>query len=261
MGTVDLIPGAEPFTAPGEGAEARTGVLVVHGLTSTPQTVRPVFTHLAELGYAVSAPRLPGHGTTVADLGRTRYADWLGAVEASAADLRARVETMVVVGISLGGALVTELAATHPEQVDGLVLINPAFTATDPRLRVLPVIKHLVPTLAGLGNDIRLQGGEQEICYDRLPLKAFHSFVQRWPHLQDLAEQVEVPVLLLRSAHDRIVPALSSEVFLERVGSTDVTEVVLPDSGHVATLDHDADELLRRTTEFVARIAGSRSVP
>ncbi|MGO0576396.1 alpha/beta hydrolase [Ornithinimicrobium panacihumi] len=252
-----ILPGAEPFTSPGTGDRARTGVLVVHGLTSTPQTVRPVFTHLADLGYAVSAPLLPGHGTTVADMGRTRYADWFGAVEAAAADLRGQVDRMVAVGLSLGGALVTELAATRPGQVDGLVLINPAFTATDPRLRALPLIKHVLPTLAGLGNDIRLQGGEQEICYDRLPLKAFHSFVSRWPHLQELAGQVRVPVLLLRSAHDKVVPALSSEVFLDRVGSSDVREVVLERSAHVATLDHDAAEVQRLTAEFVARIAGT----
>lgn len=255
---MDILPGAEPFTSPGHGHHAATGVLVVHGLTSTPQTVRPVFSHLAELGYAVSAPRLPGHGTTVADMARTRYDDWYGAVEAAAADLSARVDRMVAVGLSLGGALVTELAARHPDQVDGLVLINPAFTATDPRLVALPLLKHVVPTLAGLGNDIRLQGGEREICYDRLPLKAFHSFVTRWPGLQELAGQVRVPVLLLRSAHDHVVPARSSEVFLARVASTDVTEVVLEDSAHVATLDHDAARVQQLTADFVARIAGER---
>lgn len=255
---MDILAGAEPFTSPGRGERAATGVLVLHGLTSTPQTVRPVFSHLADLGYAVSAPRLPGHGTTVADMARTRYEDWFGCVEAAAAELSAGVDRMVAVGLSLGGALVTELAARHPDQVDGLVLINPAFTATDPQLVALPLLKHLVPSLAGLGNDIRLQGGEQEICYDRLPLKAFHSFVTRWPTLQELAGQVRVPVLLLRSAHDNVVPARSSEVFLERVGSSDVTEVVLEESGHVATLDHDAARVQELTADFVARIAGER---
>lgn len=256
---MDLLPGAEPFSSPGEGPRARTGVLVVHGLTSSPQTMRPVFTRLAQEGYAVSAPRLPGHGTSLKDMSRTRYDDWFGAVEAAAVDLAARTDRMVAVGLSLGGALVTELAAAPRTRdlVDGLVLINPAFTATDPRLRLLPVLKHLVPSLPGLGNDIRLTGGEQELCYDRLPLKAFASFVQRWPHLQDLAGELpaDLPVLLLRSAHDRIVPARSSEVFLDRAGHGDVTEVVLPDSGHVATLDHDAELVLRHTCEFVARVA------
>lgn len=254
--TVHLLPGAEPFLSPGRGERARTGVLVVHGLTSTPQTVRPIFADLAALGYAVSAPLLPGHGTSVADLARTRYDDWFGAVEAAAADLRSGVDRLVAVGLSLGGALVAELAARHPEQVDGLVLVNPAFTATDPRLKVLPLLKYVVPSLAGLGNDIRKPGGDAEIAYDRLPLKAFASFVSHWPHLQDLLADVHQPVLLLRSAHDKVVPRRSAEVFFERVGSADVREVVLPNSGHVATLDYDAAELLRHTREFVARLSG-----
>ncbi|MFK5633879.1 alpha/beta hydrolase [Ornithinimicrobium sp. LYQ103] len=250
-----MIPGTESFSSPGHGDAARTGVLVVHGLTASPQSLGPLSRHLADLGYAVSAPLLPGHGTTWQDLARTRYADWLGALEGAAVDLRARVDRMVVVGLSLGGALTTELAATRPDLVDAIVLINPAFAADDPRLRLLPLLKHVLPTVEAIGNDVRHPGAEKELAYDRLPVKAFASFAQRWPHLLTLARQVRVPVLLLRSAHDRVVPARSSQVFLEHVGSDDVTEVVLPESGHVAALDRDAPLLLERTAEFVARVA------
>lgn len=252
------MPGAEALSYPGSGASARTGVLVVHGLTSTPQTMRPVAEHLGGLGYAVEAPRLPGHGTRWQDMARTRYADWFGVVEAAAVDLRGRVDGMLVVGLSLGGAMVSELAAGRPDLVDGVVLINPAFTATDPRLRVLPVLKHLLPTTSGLGDDIRRPGGEREICYDRLPLKAFGSFVAQWPRLLGLLGDVRQPVLLIRSAHDRVVPAASSQLLRDKVGSSSVTEVVLPDSGHVATLDHDADQLLAATAAFVAQVASEK---
>jgi carboxylesterase len=255
---VDVMPGAEPFYSPGHGEHARTGVLVLHGITSTPQTVRPVAHRLAELGYAVSAPRLPGHGTTWQGMSRTTYHDWYATVEAAAVELGSRVDRTAAVGLSMGGALVTDLAAQRPDLVHALVLVNPAFAARDPRLLVLPYLRHVLPSLPGLGDDIRRPGGERELCYDRLPLRAFHSFVSRWPTLLQACAQVRVPVLLLRSAHDRVVPALSSEVFREHVASTDVTEVVLPRSGHVATLDHDAQELLDRTEAFLTRTVGAR---
>jgi carboxylesterase len=252
---VHQIPGTESYSSAGRGDAARTGVLVAHGITASPQSLGPVSRHLADLGYAVSAPLLPGHGTTWQDLARTRYADWLGALEGAAVDLRSRVDRVVVLGLSMGGALTTELAATRPDLVDGIVLLNPAFAADDPRLRLLPVLKHLLPTVGTIANDVRHPGEEQELAYDRLPVRAFASFAQRWPHLLTLAAQVRVPVLLVRSAHDRVVPARSSQLFLERVGSDDVTEVVLPDSGHVAALDRDAPLLLEHTAAFVARVA------
>jgi carboxylesterase len=246
--------GAEPFSSPGTGARAATGVLCIHGLTATPQMVRPVAENLADLGYAVSAPLLPGHGRTSQQLNRTRYDDWAAAVEVAALELRRERRHLVVFGVSLGGALATEVTVRHPDLVDGLVLVNPAFAATDWRLRVLPYLKYVLPSLAGLADDIRRDGPPRELAYDVMPLKAFHSFVRRWPALVAALPQVRTPVLLARSAHDRVVPRISAERFLEHVGSDDVTELVLPESGHVATLDHDAELLIAETARFVERV-------
>src|SRR5690606_28550399 len=75
------IEGAEPWSAAGTGERARTGVVVLHGFTGNPNSTRPLGERLAAEGYRVEVPRLPGHGTDVRDLGRTRYADWVAAAE------------------------------------------------------------------------------------------------------------------------------------------------------------------------------------
>ncbi len=253
--------GAEEFHSPGSGERSRTGVLVVHGITSSPQGMGPVSEHLAALGYAVSAPLLPGHGTSVQDMIPTRYADWLARVEAQADELATGRDRVVAVGMSLGGALATDLAAQRPDLVDALVLINPGFGSEDPRIRLLPVLKHLVPTFPGLADEIRREGPPREMAYPRLPLKAFASLVDRWPGLRTDFAKVTQPVLLFRSAYDRVVPPSAARAFLAGVGSTDVTEVWLRDSGHVATLDYDQAELLERTADFVARVSASEQAP
>ena len=63
-----------------------------------------------------------------------------------------------------------------------------------------------------------------------------------------------VPVLLMRSREDHVVPASSSALFLSQVGSTDVTEIVLENSYHVATLDHDAPVILAEADRFIERV-------
>ncbi|HVC72922.1 MAG TPA: hypothetical protein VNC85_04050, partial [Mycobacteriales bacterium] len=58
-----LMPGAEPFRHEG----GRTGALLVHGFTGSPQSLRGWAQYLADAGLSVELPRLPGHGTTVAE--------------------------------------------------------------------------------------------------------------------------------------------------------------------------------------------------
>lgn len=67
--------------------------------------------------------------------------------------------------------------------------------------------------------------------------------------------QVTQPLLLLRSAQDHVVPAVDSARVLGRVSSTDVTEILLEQSYHVATLDHDADRIFAESLAFIDRLA------
>jgi carboxylesterase len=96
-----------------------------------------------------------------------------------------------------------------------------------------------------------------ELAYDRTPLKAAYSLSKLWVITrQDLAK-VTQPVLVFRSAEDHVVEPDSSALLLEKVSSTDVSEVVLEDSYHVATLDNDAPRIVAGSLDFVRRLAPS----
>jgi carboxylesterase len=69
--------------------------------------------------------------------------------------------------------------------------------------------------------------------------------------------EVTQPLLLLRSAEDHVVPASSSRLVLERVGSTNTSEIVLEDSYHVATLDNDAERIVKESLAFIGRLSGA----
>jgi len=138
-----ILPGAESFSHAGSSV----GVLMCHGFTGTPQGLRGWAQDLADQGYTVRLPRLPGHGTTWQELNRTRWQDWYATVDTTFRELHERCEQVVVAGLSMGAALSLQLAQDHGPRICGLVLVNPAIKFEDPRLVVLPVLKHLVGSL------------------------------------------------------------------------------------------------------------------
>jgi carboxylesterase len=249
----DLDPRAPLFianTSPTSGP--KIGVLLSHGFTGSPASMRPWGEFLAQHGYTVSVPRLPGHGTTVQEMLQTRFSDYTAAIESAYADLAAQCDVVVVAGLSMGGALVIQLAEKHPE-IAGVVLVNAAVASSNKQLLLLPVIKHLVKTFPAIGNDIK-KPNTVEYGYDKTPLKPLASMVQTWKQIRTDLGRISVPVLLFRSAEDHVVDPSSARIILGGVSSADKTEVVLTDSYHVATLDNDAPEIFATSADFIKRV-------
>src|SRR5688500_11065150 len=142
-----VLPGAEPFSAAG----GQAGVLVLHGFTGNPQSMRGLAQAFAAAGFTVELPLLPGHGTVIEDMIPTRWADWSGAAEQAYDDLRAKCDKVLVAGLSMGGTLSAWLAAHHPE-ISGLVLVNPAIEPPDPSFRdLLTGMREAAAVMPGIG--------------------------------------------------------------------------------------------------------------
>jgi carboxylesterase len=231
----------------------RVGVLLSHGFTGSPASMRPWGEYLGERGYGVQVPRLPGHGTTWKELNTLRWDDWYGEIARVFDLLCLDHDAVVVGGLSMGGALALRVAADHPDRVAGVVLVNPAVATQRLDVKLLPVLKYLVPSFPGIGNDIKKPGGD-EIGYDRTPLKAIHSLLQGWkPLIADLPK-VTAPLLYFRSSEDHVVDDASQPIITSRVSSREIIERRLPESFHVATLDNDAPQIFEESAEFVAKV-------
>jgi carboxylesterase len=241
------MPGAEPFAADG----GEVGVVLSHGFTGTTQSLRPWAEHLAAAGLTVRLPRLPGHGTRWQDLNDTRWPDWYGEVERAFDDLRGRCRQVFAMGLSMGGTLVLRLAEQHPADVAGIVLVNPLLGTERKDVKyALPVLHRFVPSLPGIASDIR-KPGSTELAYDRTPLKAMHSLTQLYREVAADLGKVTAPVLVFRSRVDHVVDPLSGRLLRAGATATTLTEVILEESYHVATLDHDAPAILDGSLKFV----------
>lgn len=246
---VHVMPGCEAWSA--EGGDV--GVLVLHGFTGNPSSTRPLAEALAGDGFAVEMPRLPGHGTRWQELQKARWHDWAREAAAAFEQLRARTRAQVVVGLSMGGALALHLAQTRGADLAGIVLINPFLQLTDPRLRVLPLLKWVLPGVPGVGNDIAKPDADEK-PYPRVPLKALASLVAFQRRVRADLGKVTVPTLVFTSRQDHTVDPGNTQIVLDGIAASDVEQVWLERSYHVATLDYEAEEVAQRTAAFVARV-------
>ncbi|WP_165988120.1 carboxylesterase [Streptomyces sp. YIM 98790] len=245
-----LLPGAEPYVHEGSSG---TGVLLCHGFTGTPQSLRPWAGHLAARGHTVSLPLLPGHGTRWQDLQYTRWQDWYAAVDRELHSLAARCTEVYVCGLSMGGALALRLAARHPELVRGAAVVNPVVSMAAAQRAALPVLRHVLPSTRGIVSDIA-RPGVAETGYTRVPLHAAHSMSAMVRVVYGELPGVTQPLLLMTSKNDHVVPPANSELVRRLVSSDDLTAIELEQSYHVATLDHDAERIFQETDAFISRI-------
>jgi carboxylesterase len=183
----------------------------------------------------------------------TTCADYYAALESEFKVLRERTDAVVVGGLSMGGCLAIWLAAQHPKDVAGLVLVNPAVASTNRQLLAVPFLKHLVKAMPAIGDDIK-KPGVSEHAYTKTPLKPLHSMVRAWRQVRDDLPKVTAPLLLFRSAEDHVVDPSSAKLILGSVSSRDATETVLQNSYHVATLDNDAPQIFEESAAFVRRV-------
>jgi carboxylesterase len=243
-------PGCEPWSAPG----GPHGALVLHGFTGTPISMRPVGEALAEAGFAVELPRLPGHGTEVADMLPTTFEDWLAEAERALGALRERVPDgkVVVVGLSMGGALTAALAERHAD-LAGAVLINtPIAVPKEMAELVQQMLDGGLEVMDSIGNDIA-DPDVDEGSYDQTPLRPLLSLIEIGSEIRARLGEVRCPVLVVTSRQDHVVSPTDSDVLAAELGGP-VERLWLEKSYHVATLDYDRDLVRGAVVDFAQRV-------
>ncbi|NKX54960.1 alpha/beta hydrolase [Arthrobacter mobilis] len=231
----------------GSGPNGDIGIVLGHGFTGSPYSIRDWADYLAGQGFTVALPLLPGHGTRWQDLARTSWQQWYGAYERAWDELARERAAVFAAGLSMGGTLALRLASHRP--VAGAVVVNPALT-TAPAARYAGLLRYAVRSVKAIGNDIK-RAGVDEQSYPRTPVAAVHQLTRLIADTAGRLPAVTAPTLVFRSAVDHVVPESSLELIRSRIGSSLVEVVPLPDSYHVATLDNDAETIFARTAGFM----------
>jgi carboxylesterase len=216
--------------------------------------MRPLAEALAAAGFAVEMPRLPGHGTHVEDLALTTWSDWLAEAERALAAVQARTAggKVIVVGLSMGGALTLAIGETHPE-LAGIVTINtPAQAPPEMEEGLRQLVDGGVEVIDSIGGDIADPDAD-EASYDSTPLRPLLTMLAAADAVRPRLGDIACPVLVITSRQDHVVTPTDSDIIAAEV-SGPVEHVWLEKSFHVATIDYDRAEVEARTVEFAKRV-------
>ena len=212
-------------------------MLVLHGFTGNPSSMRGLAEAMAGAGFHVELPRLPGHGTTVEDMMTTGWADWAGEAEAAYARLAERTEHVVVAGLSMGGSLDAVDRPWPTRRSPALVVRQPGDAAAAAR-RARPSLDEVLAAgtdvMPGIGSDIA-DPDAHESAYEGMPLRPLLSFLDDGlAPIEDRYGELTMPLLLLTSREDHVVDARRQRVprrALRRSGRPPLARAQLP-RGH-----------------------------
>jgi carboxylesterase len=249
--TAPIIPGAEPWSAAG----GDHGVLVLHGFTGNPQSMRPLAEALAAAGFTVDLPLLPGHGTAVEDMMDTVWADWSDAADEAYRALAARCAKVMVTGLSMGGTLTCWLAEQHPA-IAAIAVINPLVDPPGPESTdgIRALLEAGTEVIDGIGSDIAKEGAV-EAAYAGTPLAPALSLFEAVAEVAPRLGQIACPTLLLSSREDHVVDPASGDLLARSVGGP-LERIHLERSYHVATLDWDAPLIEKAVCAFALEVLG-----
>jgi carboxylesterase len=222
----------------------QTGVLLIHGFTATTVEVRWLADYLHDKGLSVSAPLLPGHGTTPEDLNNRNYAEWIECVEKSLIELKKTSQSVIVGGESMGAVLALFLAESHPE-IKALLLYSPAIKISS--LKYSKMLRHIIPIIHKKDYDeiMPWQG------YTVYPLFAASEFLLLQKLVIKDLHKIRQPLVVFQGAFDKTIDPDSSELILSSVRSSIKENHFMADSGHVILLDKEFPKTSDLTWKFL----------
>lgn len=258
-----------------EGRRDGRVILLVHGFAASVHAWRPWVERLSD-AYRIVAIDLPGHGLTQTPDGyRATLEGNAGLVDALAQHLQ--IDSFVIAGNSMGGAVSLAYAMAHPEKLDGLVLVCSAgwpsegggppgafgllnndigrffLKLVDPKL-VIP------EGLRSAYLDETLVTDDVIDRYTDLALGAGHRDVlltQRSrpepPWTPETFRDISTPTLVMVGARDAVIPPANSRAFAQTIPNAYL--VTYPDGGHLP-MEQLPDETARHLRAFILGLPG-----
>ena len=233
----------QPFFWEGEKCNGKThGVLLLHGFTGTAAQMRMLAQSLHRQGFTVMGINLPGHASTMDDMARRTWDDWLTAAKEAFLQLKAKCDDVSVVGHSMGGCLALILAQQlQPTAIAPIA----APMGTRAPLWAATLAAPFMKTVWWKKRDAHSVPLESTYDYG---YPGFHCVCAR--HLSRMIRMarrdlhaVTCPILVVQSHADETITPDSADVILRGVSSEVKRVLWLENVPHLCTISNEASRI------------------
>ena len=240
------------WSADGSGVNKEIGVVLVHGYTGSPSSMRPWAEYLNQQGYTVRVPLLPGHGTKPEDLSEIKWQQWPEKIESELDELRKNCTKIFICGFSMGGGTTLHVATKRSDKIAGIILVNPMIHLPFIGTKLAYLLSRIKKYRSSAGDDIKRPGVTQG-GYEVMSTEGIYQILQMLKYTRANLHRVSVPMQLFHSVDDHTLPVSNTEIVMKRVGSLSKERIELTNSFHVATLDYDAEIIFENSLIFIER--------
>ena len=242
-------PECQPFLL--EGGDH--GVLLIHGFTGSAGHMRLIGEGLHAQGFTVKGINLPGHATSMEDMGRTGWQDWLNAARSAAAEMKEKYAHVSVAGLSMGGVLTLLLA----EEME-LTACAPISAPMAVQNKLMPFAKLAAPfiPMTWWGDDPErpsVLDKRYDHGYPGFPTKCAASLSKLIGMARRNLQAITCPILAVQSHADETISADSADVIIAGVSSRVKSALWLENVPHVCTISPEHPRIAEAIGELLLK--------
>ena len=243
-----VMRGAEPYLI----KKGKIGVLLLHGLTSSPQELKFLANYLISKNFTVYVPLIKGHGTSVVNLARTKKEDWENSALKAFDKLSKSTNKVYVIGSSMGGNLAFRIAAKR--KVAGIISMGtPMFFKKQLSYKiifnVLRIFKNFVKKKYPTKRIKKII--KKKVHYTEFPLNCVSNLTKLIKISEKDLPKITAPALIMQSSTDHILPKENAQWICEHIGSAQKRIFMVPDSYHVFCIDKNRNIAFKEIYNFI----------
>ncbi len=234
----------------------KLGILLLHGFTSALDAVSGLIPTLENLGVEYEMPVLRGHNATPDALIGVTHKDWYDDAYAALEKLSQRAERIIVIGLSMGGVVALDLCAKdHPlkNKIVGCVTWAAALGFVNSLAWMAKPLSIFFKKWKGQDSFNDPECRKNNHNYQTFPTKAFVELYDYAHDMRKRLEDVEIPLRIIHSELDQVVPYKTSQLLYDSVCSPFCERYTLHKSGHELGQDCEADTVFELTADFIKK--------
>ncbi|OLS30062.1 MAG: Thermostable monoacylglycerol lipase [Candidatus Heimdallarchaeota archaeon AB_125] len=233
-----------------------TSFLLIHGFTGTHYEMNPLAEFLEKQGFSVDNITLPGHETSIDDLNKTNWTEWIDFAQTKLDKMKKKYENVYVCGLSMGGAL-TLLLGSRNRDLAGIIPLAAVYKVPDWRMYLIIGIPFLGLIYPKHKNEETgwedLEALSTHKSYGYYPIRAIKQIYKLLREVKKSIHRIEVPILVVNSKNDPGIPLSFAEDIMKTVNSTDKTLVIINQGGHVIPKDAGRHQLFEEIEKWMEK--------